>query len=320
MKQTKVVNQLKTNPTVNLKMNAFHTLPEDLMEDNMSMFSYASGEQTDMVNLDLYAMEQDQDEYEVLSDSTSGHIIEAGGVRGGKVSKRAAQTVTVSSAQIAAASRPGRKAKVADEQLSPQELDRRNRRRARNREAAQRQRQRRNENVAKLETEVSNLKSENTSLQSENDLLKEELKQLRFKVKMNNSSGRLARPAQSVAVPVVSARQNAPRYVTSASKLPALDGNVFKMELPDYEVVQQQVPHQQMVRMNVTSQHLQQQNTSQQNVCDVPDELFTPRGTFILEASAKQEPIFDFPALGNEMKRDLDSGFNNCSNHVIALL
>merc|ERR1711860_475714 len=71
-------------------------------------------------------------------------------------------------------SSPGRKARVADEELSPIELDRRNRRRARNREAAARQRERRTQTLSNLENDIKSLSDENEKLKNENDSLQQE--------------------------------------------------------------------------------------------------------------------------------------------------
>merc|ERR1719356_1732653 len=53
---------------------------------------------------------------------------------------------------------PGRAPKRPDSDLTPAELDRRNKRRARNREAAERQRQRRQHKVLQLEEEIELVK------------------------------------------------------------------------------------------------------------------------------------------------------------------
>merc|ERR1712018_767107 len=53
---------------------------------------------------------------------------------------------------------PGRAPRLPDHMLSPEDLARRNRRRARNREAANRQRDRRNAKVDKLQKEIEQLK------------------------------------------------------------------------------------------------------------------------------------------------------------------
>merc|ERR1712227_1003554 len=73
---------------------------------------------------------------------------------------------------------PGRAPRLADHLLSPEELARRNRRRARNREAANRQRDRRLAKVAKLEVEITHLKTDSSTLKNENDKLKPKLRNL----------------------------------------------------------------------------------------------------------------------------------------------
>merc|ERR1712064_58120 len=63
---------------------------------------------------------------------------------------------------------PGRAPRLADHLLNPEELARRNRRRARNREAANRQRDRRLAKVAKLEVEINHLKTDSSTLKNLN--------------------------------------------------------------------------------------------------------------------------------------------------------
>ena len=92
-------------------------------------------------------------------------------------------------------SRPGRTPKISDDQLTPTELERRNRRRARNREAAARQRNRRIAKVDQLENQVQELTDANNSLTSENERLRAELDQLRFKLKVQPVRKAVKRPA-----------------------------------------------------------------------------------------------------------------------------
>merc|ERR1712131_438833 len=75
---------------------------------------------------------------------------------------------------------PGRAPRLADHLLNPEDLARRNRRRARNREAANRQRDRRLAKVAKLQSEIDHLKLDGTKLREENSNLKAEIEQLKF--------------------------------------------------------------------------------------------------------------------------------------------
>merc|ERR1712050_655477 len=89
-------------------------------------------------------------------------------------------------------SRPGRAPKVADDQLTATELERRNRRRARNREAAARQRNRRMAKVDQLENEVKQLTESNQNLVSENERLRAELEKLRFNMKVKKAPKRQA--------------------------------------------------------------------------------------------------------------------------------
>merc|ERR1712142_852266 len=94
---------------------------------------------------------------------------------------------------------PGRAPRLADHFLNPEELARRNRRRARNREAANRQRDRRLAKVAKLEGEISHLKSDSTKLKTENDSLKAEIEQLKFQLQLQCNQT----PQQPVATSMV---------------------------------------------------------------------------------------------------------------------
>jgi len=86
------------------------------------------------------------------------------------------------------------KPRQADEELSHQELERRNRRRMRNREAAQRQRERRLNKVDNLEREVNSLTSENSNLLSENEQLKKELENLKFQLSLQIKSEPSSKP------------------------------------------------------------------------------------------------------------------------------
>ena len=83
--------------------------------------------------------------------------------------------------------------------LSPEDLARRNRRRARNREAANRQRDRRNAKVDKLQNEIDHLKSDGTKLREENSNLKAEIEQLKFQLQLKQTSMSQSQP-QMVAV------------------------------------------------------------------------------------------------------------------------
>merc|ERR1712137_1464376 len=81
-----------------------------------------------------------------------------------------------------ARARPGKRPAKADEELTPQELRRRNKRRLRNREAAQRCRQRRLGQIEMLQNEVEQLKESKQNLATENDKLKDELAKLKFQL------------------------------------------------------------------------------------------------------------------------------------------
>jgi len=88
--------------------------------------------------------------------------------------------VTVQDAMARA--RPGKRPAKADEELTPEELRRRNKRRLRNREAAQRCRQRRLGQIEMLQNEVEQLKESKQNLATENDKLKDELAKLKFQL------------------------------------------------------------------------------------------------------------------------------------------
>lgn len=74
--------------------------------------------------------------------------------------------------------RPGRKAKLSDSQLKPEELRRRQVRRERNRVAARKCRERRINNTCTLEAQVNTLQNEKMELQEQNDFMKKQIKQL----------------------------------------------------------------------------------------------------------------------------------------------
>merc|ERR1712102_163540 len=83
-------------------------------------------------------------------------------------------------------SRPGRAPKVADDQLTATELERRNRRMAK---------------VDQLENEVKQLTESNQSLVSENERLRAELEKLRFNMKVNQPPVKKA-PKRQAPAPV----------------------------------------------------------------------------------------------------------------------
>jgi len=93
-----------------------------------------------------------------------------------------------------ARARPGKRPAKADEELTPEELRRRNKRRLRNREAAQRCRQRRLGQIEMLQNEVEQLKESKQDLATENDKLKDELAKLKFQLSV-------AQPTAVAAVP-----------------------------------------------------------------------------------------------------------------------
>merc|ERR1712131_132673 len=94
---------------------------------------------------------------------------------------------------------PGRAPRLPDHMLSPEELARRNRRRARNREAANRQRDRRNAKVDKLQSEIDHMKLDGTKLREENSNLKAEIEQLKFQLQLKQTQSIQSQP-QMVAV------------------------------------------------------------------------------------------------------------------------
>merc|ERR1712031_148243 len=170
--------------------------------------------------------------------------------------------ITKNYSQVPAASRPGRKPRQADEELSHQELERRNRRRARNREAAQRQRERRLSKVDNLEREVNTLTSENSNLLSENEQLKKELENLKFQLQMKSKT-------------------------QSDKPLAVLNTHIktTKSRLAPVQPIKIQVP-----------------DNTNANQCNIPDDLFTPHGSFVLKTPAELKMIntFDFPQIACE--------------------
>lgn len=172
--------------------------------------------------------------------------------------------ITKNYSQVPAASRPGRKPRQADEELSHQELERRNRRRARNREAAQRQRERRLNKVDNLEREVNTLTSENSNLLSENEQLKKELENLKFQLQMQMKS---------------KTQSNKPLAVLNTHI------KTTKSRLAPVQPIKIQVP-----------------DNTNANQCNIPDDLFTPHGSFVLKTPAELKMIntFDFPQIACE--------------------
>merc|ERR1711953_601032 len=81
----------------------------------------------------------------------------------------------------------GRPPREPDSALTPEELTRRNRRRARNREAACRQRDRRLEKVRSLQDEIKDLESDGHKLKTENTKLNEERMKLKAQLEILNS-------------------------------------------------------------------------------------------------------------------------------------
>jgi len=81
----------------------------------------------------------------------------------------------------------GRPPREPDSALSPEELNRRNRRRARNREAACRQRDRRLEKVRSLQSEIKGLESDGDKLKTENTKLNEEIMKLKAQLEIIQS-------------------------------------------------------------------------------------------------------------------------------------
>jgi len=174
--------------------------------------------------------------------------------------------ITKNYSQVPAASRPGRKPRQADEELSHTELERRNRRRARNREAAQRQRERRLNKVDNLEREVNCLTSENSNLLSENEQLKKELENLKFQLTIKTNLQMKSKP-QPKPLAVLNTQ-----IATTKSRLAPVQPITI---VPD--------------------------NTNA-NQCNIPDDLFTPHGSFVLKTPAELKMIntFDFPQIACE--------------------
>ena len=199
------------------------------------------------------------DSYSIVGDAQ--YDLELTPVDQSRVPRVQSGKITKNYSQVPAASRPGRKPKQADEELSQQDLERRNRRRARNREAAQRQRERRLNKVDNLEREVNTLTSENSNLLSENEQLKKELEHLKFQLQMQMKS----KPNKPLAVLNT-------QIATTKSRLAPVQPITI---VPD--------------------------NTNA-NQCNIPDDLFTPHGSFVLKTPAELKMIntFDFPQIACE--------------------
>jgi len=145
--------------------------------------------------------------------------------------KNAINAVTVSdlsesTAAMMARARPGKRPAKADEELTPEELRRRNKRRLRNREAAQRCRQRRLGQIEMLQNEVEQLKESKQNLATENDKLKDELAKLKFQLSVTVPTTVVPAAAAAVAPPhqptlappsVVASPQGAPVKVEAQS-------------------------------------------------------------------------------------------------------
>ena len=199
------------------------------------------------------------DSYSIVGDAQ--YDLELTPVDQSRVPRVQSGKITKNYSQVPAASRPGRKPRQADEELSQQDLERRNRRRARNREAAQRQRERRLNKVDNLEREVNTLTSENSNLLSENEQLKKELEHLKFQLQMQMKS----KPSKPLAVLNT-------QITTTKSRLAPVQPITI---VPD--------------------------NTNA-NQCNIPDDLFTPHGSFVLKTPAELKMIntFDFPQIACE--------------------
>merc|ERR1712228_81 len=82
--------------------------------------------------------------------------------------------------------KPGKEPKIADEDLTPNELKKRNARRERNRNAATRCREKKRDRIGELEEMAENLKRENAEVERGNSALRAELESLR-KLLVQNS-------------------------------------------------------------------------------------------------------------------------------------
>ena len=234
-------------------MNQYYsemTAPANWEADYSEQTIYSS-EMSEINSNDSYSMIGDAQSYDLELTPVDSRVPR---VQSGKITKNYSQ--------VPAASRPGRKPRQADEELSHQELERRNRRRARNREAAQRQRERRLNKVDNLEREVNSLTSENSNLLSENEQLKKELENLKFQLQMQMKS----KPQKPLAVLNT-------QITTTKSRLAPVQP--ITIAVPD--------------------------NTNA-NQCNIPDDLFTPHGSFVLKTPAELKMIntFDFPQIACE--------------------
>jgi len=250
-KLKKLYNRIKT------EMNQYYT--------EMTAPTNWDSEYTDQTTIEtIYSSEMSEinsnDSYSMIGDTQYDleltPVTTVPRVQSGKITKNYSQ--------VPAASRPGRKPRQADEELSHQELERRNRRRARNREAAQRQRERRLNKVDNLEREVNTLTSENSNLLSENEQLKKELENLKFQLQMQMKS---------------KTQSNKPLAVLNTHI------KTTKSRLAPVQPIKIQVP-----------------DNTNANQCNIPDDLFTPHGSFVLKTPAELKMIntFDFPQIACE--------------------
>jgi len=250
-KLKKLYNRIKT------EMNQYYT--------EMTAPTNWDSEYTDQTTIEtIYSSEMSEinsnDSYSMIGDTQ--YDLELTPVT--RVPRVQSGKITKNYSQVPAASRPGRKPRQADEELSHQELERRNRRRARNREAAQRQRERRLNKVDNLEREVNTLTSENSNLLSENEQLKKELENLKFQLQMQMKS---------------KTQSNKPLAVLNTHI------KTTKSRLAPVQPIKIQVP-----------------DNTNANQCNIPDDLFTPHGSFVLKTPAELKMIntFDFPQIACE--------------------
>jgi len=114
----------------------------------------------------------------------------------------------------------GRPPREPDSALSPEELNRRNRRRARNREAACRQRDRRLEKVRSLQSEIKGLESDGDKLKTENTKLNEEIMKLKAQLEIIQSPiWRQNQQQQAFAQPVYSTSSTFGQQIAERSQM-----------------------------------------------------------------------------------------------------
>jgi len=132
--------------------------------------------------MEYYYEEQvNYDNFDML-DTYSEHSLDTYSEHSAPDAAQSFKVERVSPSPIQKRGRPGRLPARPDEELSPVEFERRERRRERNRYAAARCRVRRLDKVAGLEEQISDLVTTKSQLENQNKLLQMELQRLRFRL------------------------------------------------------------------------------------------------------------------------------------------